>query len=248
MPDGTVHVLAIETNITERKRAEEELLHEREFLVNALEAHERDRKLISYEIHDGIVQHLTGTLFRLESLRSKVSLASEDDRDWFDSAIIMLRRAINESRRLMGNLRPLVIDEAGVGTALEYLVAEHRQKGDLDVAFENRTSLGRLDPLLENTVFRIAQEALTNVARHSGTQQAKLVLSQHNGTIRLEISDEGRGFDASTVSPGRFGLEGIRKRASVVRGSARIEAVPGGGTRVMVELPIRERFEHVAAN
>ncbi len=241
--DGTTHVLAIGTDITERKRAEEDLQYEREFLVNTLESHERDRKLLAYEIHDGVVQYLAGSIFKLESLRDNVTFASDDDVDSFDSTIITLRRALDEARRFMGGLRPLVIDEAGIGTALEYLVAEHRIRGDLDVDFENHSSIGRLDPLLENTVFRIAQEALTNAARHSGTKNASLVLSQFNGSLLLEVVDRGRGFDSSQPGSGRFGIEGIRKRAAVVQGTARIETVPGGGTRVAVELPIRERFD-----
>jgi PAS domain S-box-containing protein len=243
LPDGTTHVLAIGTDITERKRAEEDLQYEREFLVNTLESHERDRKLLAYEIHDGVVQYLAGSIFKLESVRDNVTFANDDDVDAFDSTIITLRRALDEARRFMGGLRPLVIDEAGIGTALEYLVAEHRIRGDLDVDFENHSSIGRLDPLLENTVFRIAQEALTNAARHSGTKNASLVLSQINGSLLLEVVDRGRGFDSSQPGSGRFGIEGIRKRAAVVQGTARIETVPGGGTRVAVELPIRERFD-----
>jgi PAS domain S-box-containing protein len=241
MPDGAVHVLAIATDITDRKQAEDELRNEREFLKNTLEVNERDRKLLAYEIHDGIVQDLTGTLFKLDSLRDVAPLASEDDRDSLDCAVITLRRAIDEARRLMRGLRPLVIDEAGIATAVEFLVAEHRENGDLEVDFQNRSTLGRLDPLIENTVFRIVQEALTNVARHSGAKKATVVLSNDDTRLRVEITDEGRGFDTSKTFGNSLGLEGIRKRAAVSQGTARIDSAPGGGTRVTVELPILER-------
>jgi signal transduction histidine kinase len=96
----------------------------------------------------------------------------------------------------------------------------------------------RLDPDLENAVFRIVQEALTNVERHSGADEGEVDLSERDGRLRIEVRDRGVGFDPLAVSDGRFGLEGVQERARLAGGTASIESAPGKGTRVVVDLPI----------
>ena len=93
--------------------------------------------------------------------------------------------------------------------------------------------------MLEGTIFRIVQEALTNIKRHSKASRAEVKLSERDGMIRVEVRDWGVGFDPALVSKDRFGLEGIRKRAELMGGSAEIKTAPGEGTRVCVDLPIQ---------
>ena len=231
-------VCGISTDITERKRADEALRSEQRFMRQLIHAHERDRQLMAYEIHDGLVQYMSAALMHLEGLNDKREKLSSKACDTLELARHLLRRSIDEGRRVMSGLRPPILDEAGIVLAIAYLVAE-RSKGDLKINFSHRVSFDRLEPLLEATIFRIVQEALTNIERHSGARQAEVKLAERNGRILLEVCDTGNGFDAAKTAKEGFGLEGIRKRAALLGGSAKIESRPGAGTRVSIDLPLQ---------
>jgi signal transduction histidine kinase len=134
-------------------------------------------------------------------------------------------------------LRPPVLDEYGIVAAIEYLIQEHRDALP-HVDFQHETHFARLPPPLENAVFRVAQEALANVRRHSGCQRAHVQLTQLPGRLRLEVTDRGIGFHPELVSQDRFGVKGIRERARLLGGHAIIDSAPGKGTRVSVEFPL----------
>jgi PAS domain S-box-containing protein len=231
-------VCGISTDITERKRAEEQLKSEQRFLKQLIRAHERERQLIAYELHDGLVQYLSGALLHLESVTSEQLKLSEKGRAAVELAVHLLRRSIAEGRRVMSGLRPPILDEAGVVLAIAYLVAEQSVPGSLQIDFIHRVSFGRLEPLLEGTIYRIVQESLNNVKRHSKSPRAEVKLLERDGRIHLEVRDWGVGFNASEVPDDHFGLEGIRKRAALFGGRATIESRPGEGTRVIVDLPL----------
>jgi PAS domain S-box-containing protein len=231
-------VCGISTDITERKRAEEQLTSEQRFLKQLIRAHERERQLIAYELHDGLVQYLSGALLHLESVTSEQGKLSEKGRAAVELAVHLLRRSIAEGRRVMSGLRPPILDEAGVVLAIAYLVAEQSVPGSLQIDFIHRVSFGRLEPLLEGTIYRIVQESLNNIKRHSKSQRAEVKLLERDGRIHLEVRDWGVGFNASDVPDDHFGLEGIRKRAALFGGRATIESRPGEGTRVIVDLPL----------
>ncbi|MEX2559317.1 MAG: PAS domain-containing protein [Pirellulales bacterium] len=231
-------VCGVSTDITERKRAEEQLKSEQRFLKQLIRAHERERQLIAYELHDGLVQYLSGALLHLESVTSEQGKLSEKGRAAVELAVHLLRRSIAEGRRVMSGLRPPILDEAGVVLAIAYLVAEQSVPGSLQIDFIHRVSFGRLEPLLEGTIYRIVQESLNNIKRHSKSQRAEVKLLERDGRIHLEVRDWGVGFNASDVPDDHFGLEGIRKRAALFGGRATIESRPGEGTRVIVDLPL----------
>jgi PAS domain S-box-containing protein len=232
-------VCGISTDITDRKRAELQLLAEQRFMRQLLRAHERDRQLTAYEIHDGMIQDITGALMQLESLAADETRARADGLPArLDAALATLRRSLAEGRRLLSGLRPPILDEQGVVMAVRYLIAEPTADGDLHVDFEVDVSFDRLDPLLEATVFRVVQEALTNVRRHSRAAKAQVKLLQRGRVLEVTVRDWGIGFDTSHDYENRFGVEGIRKRAMVVGGRVEIESKLGQGTRVYVEFPL----------
>jgi PAS domain S-box-containing protein len=226
-------------DITKQKLAEAELRSEQRFLQQLLDAHERDRQLLAYEIHDGLVQYLSAALLHLEGLGDQQAKLSVKARATLELATHLMRRAVAEGRRVMSGLRPPILDEAGVVLAIAYLIAEQSAPGELQIDLTHRVSFERLEPLLEGTIFRIVQEALNNVKRHSRASRAEVKLCERDGRLQIEVRDWGVGFDPSQASQGHFGLEGIRKRAALMGGQAKIESSPGQGTRVVVDLPLR---------
>jgi signal transduction histidine kinase len=206
------------------------------FLRKLIRAHESERQLMAYEIHDGLVQYITAALFQLES----IDAAREPDQSQavLDKAKTLLRSAIAEARRVLSGLRPPILDEQGIAAAISYLIDEIARPSGIAVQYSPQASRERLDPLVEGTLFRIAQESLNNIRRHSGATTAAIELTHEPDRIRLTVSDPGRGFDPAAVSDDHFGLAGIRKRAELAGGEARIESAPGQGTTVRVELPL----------
>ena len=238
--DGEAYALCgISTDITERKRAEEELRSEQRFMQQLLDAHERDRQLLAYEIHDGLVQYMSAALLHLEGLGDQQAKLSVKARAALELATHLMRRAVAEGRRVLSGLRPPILDEAGVVLAIAYLIAEQSSPGELQIDLTHRVSFDRLEPLLEGTIFRIVQEALNNVKRHSRASRAEVKLCERDGRLQIEVRDWGVGFDPSQASKGQFGLEGIRKRAALMGGHAKIESSPGQGTRVLIDLPLK---------
>ena len=231
-------VCGISTNITERKQAEERLLQEQDFLRGLLKAHERDRQLMAYEIHDGLVQDMTAGVWHLESLSQAIGNLNKQDADTLELALGLLRRSIGEARRLLSGLRPPILDEAGVVLAIQYLVAEQSAPGKLDIHFSHDVQFDRLDSLLEGTIFRIVQESLNNIKRHSKAALGEVRLTQTGDRMQLLVRDFGCGFRLEDVPTDRFGLQGIRKRAALVGGHAEIDTAPGRGTRITVDLPL----------
>lgn len=228
--------IQLQQEIARREQVESALRNDREFLEYLLHLSENDRKLIAYEIHDGLVQYVTAAAMHLDSFTH--SLPESVARDNLDTSLKLLRDALAEARRLISGLRPPILDEAGVVTAIAYLVNE--QSGDCRVEFTADVTFDRLPPLIESALFRICQEALTNIRKHSRAKHAQVALTQENDLLRLSIGDDGVGFDPATVTPRSFGLQGIRERSRLLGGQATIDSSPGRGTRIEVELPIKE--------
>jgi signal transduction histidine kinase len=222
----------------QRRAAEEELRNEQRLLEQLLMAHERDRQLTAYEIHDGFVQEAVGAKMHLEAFQRRLATMPHAPTADLDASIKLLGHAVAEGRRLITGLRPPIIDEAGIVAALEYLVREHHVPGVLEIEFAHQTSFDRLTPLLEGSIFRIVQETLTNVARHSHSERALVRLTQDGDRLRLEIRDWGVGFDPGTVLEHRYGLQSIRERARLLRGKAVIGSRRGEGTCIVVDLPL----------
>lgn len=226
--------VGLQREITQRQRAEQELLDDHNALVYLLKAHERDRQLTAYELHDGLVQQIAAAVMHVDVLSRSADPTLAEQVAGIQQ---ILRDAVAEARRLIGGLRPPMIDELGVMAALEYLVEQTRAKG-LKVRWRHDVQFERLPPLLEATVFRIVQEALHNVIRHSGSPRVQVTLRQVGEQIRIEVRDWGTGFDARKAAHGRYGLRGIRERARLLGGRASIRSFPDRGTRIRVTLPV----------
>jgi PAS domain S-box-containing protein len=230
--------MVICTETTAEKMAAEAIRKEQALLQQMIDLQERERRYLSYEIHDGFAQQITGALFHLETfMRLRESDAALAEKNLAQSAA-MLRRSIDETRRLISGLRPPILDEAGILAALEYLVCENRERSGIDIMFRNNLKASRLAPPLESAVFRIVQESLANACRHSGGDFIRVELCQEENWLRVAVFDEGVGFDPANVPNDRFGLRSIRERARLLGGKAEIRSTPGDGCLVSVELPL----------
>ena len=238
-------VAGLEREVAERKRAEARLAAEQRLLRKLLALEEQERKLVSYEIHDGFVQDVVGAQMLLEAACQ--GLKSRDDTvpKELDEVGRLLDRGIAEARRMISERRPMIIDEEGLVEAINYLVAKEEAETAIRLKFEHDVQFKRLDPLLEGTVFRIVQEAVANAKRHSQSDSIEIRLTQEADRFLLEIQDHGVGFDPDRVSEEHFGIRGIYERARLFGGQATVQSAPGKGTRIRVELPCKERIVRV---
>ena len=233
-------VLICASDILPLRVTEESLRHEQRVLHQLLEIQERERQLISYEIHDGLSQYLAGAILHLQALehaRQKSIAASN-----LAEALRLLQTAVTESRRLISGLRPSSLDELGIVAAIESLIDEFR-KTMPNIVFTSNLQGNRLLPQLETAIFRIVQESLTNIRKHAAAQAVSVALEESihpDGTagLRITVQDNGIGFNPSEVSQERFGLEGIRQRSIVFGGQLQIQSGPHGGTKIDIILPL----------
>ncbi|MCC6124254.1 MAG: CHASE domain-containing protein [Pirellulales bacterium] len=239
--EGRRWLLGLARDITERKQAEAALQAEQRLLRNLLELLENDRKLAAYEIHDGLAQQLTGLLLQLQNLQAAREREKTDAWNYLPKAIDLAGQCIAEARRLIGGLRPPILDESGVVAAIEYLVDENRRKESANIVFHHQVRFRHLAGPLEAALFRIAQECLTNACRYSQSAIIEIELKQLDGIVELNVQDWGVGFEPEKINGEHFGLRGIRERARLLGGNAEIVSAPGAGTTVTVRLPLVER-------
>lgn len=227
-------------DVTQRKRVEEELRNERRLLGELLDLQERDRKLIAYEIHDGLAQLLTGALMGLQSYLGTLSTSAGQSEHELQRSRTTLERALAEARRLIDGLRPPMLDQAGVAEAIRHLIEEQQPLCRSEIQYHCEVRFKRLPSPLENTIFRVAQEALNNACRYSRSDRISVSLTEHDRHVVLEIRDWGVGFDVGEVGGKHFGLQGMQERARLFGGTAVIQSAPNEGTTVRIELPLVE--------
>lgn len=233
-----VEIQSAGRDITEQKAAEAQIQEDRENLEHLLNLYDQDRQLISYEIHDGLAQYLTGAQMQFDVARQLRDTDPEAAQRAGDVGQSLLAKSLQEARRLIRDLRPPVLEEAGAVAAIERLVHERREETGIRITFAHRADFPRLAAPLENAIFRIAQESVTNVIRHSQSDQCEIRLKLQGDQVHLEIQDRGVGFDPHSPRPGRFGLKGIQERAGLLGGKATIDSTPGQGARVVVVVPV----------
>ena len=224
--------------IKERRHAEELLQKEQQYLRYMLELQDRDRQMVSYEIHDGLVQQLAAAIMQLEMFGQLVGRPDNEVWKTFETGVQRLNECMREARRLVNGLRSPILDELGVVAAIEDLISQNSNQEQPEIGFVHHLDRERLAPSLENVIFRIVQESLTNARRYSQSERVLVRLSQRDDYIRIEVQDWGIGFNPRKVGDGHFGLEGIQERARLFGGSATIKSALGKGTRIIVQLPL----------
>ncbi len=237
--DGTVdHVLALIEDTTERKQAEEALRREHRTLKHLLESSDHERQLIAYEIHDGLAQQLAGAIMQFQTFDHLKQRKPKEAARAYEAGMTMLQQGHVEARRLIAGVRPPVLDEQGIVAAIAHLVHEQSRLKGPQIDYHSRVDFDRLVPILENAIYRIAQEGLANACQHSKSKKVRVSFEQREDRVRIEIRDWGIGFNPREVKEGCYGLAGMRQRARLLGGKCSIRSTPGKGTRVAVELPV----------
>lgn len=224
----------------QRDLEEKETLR-RELLRHTVIAQEEERARIARELHDETAQYLTALTLDLATLRD--SLPREQRVDTLLTRLQSLSRQMAQGiYRLVGDLRPAQLDDLGLGAAMQYLVDEARRSSAVEVFIKIIGSCQRLDPLVETVLFRVAQEAVANVARHACCAQAWLELEFGTEDVALRIRDKGQGFDPGErlLPPRGWGIAGMRERVEAVGGLLHIRSAPGEGTLVEANIPLPE--------
>jgi len=238
---GRPSILVFFHDITEHKQALEAVQKERQTLWHLLQASDHERQLIAYEIHDGLAQYLAAAGMQFQTYMLLRDQDAQQAQRAYDAATQLVSQSHFEARRLISGVRPPVLDEAGVETAIAHLVHDERVYKGLKIEFQSEVQFDRLPAVLENALYRIAQEALTNAWKHSQSKKVKVTLRQDGARIRLTVQDWGIGFEPDAVVSGHFGLEGIRERVRLLGGTLNIESAAGKGSRLEIDVPIVER-------
>jgi signal transduction histidine kinase len=208
----------------------------RDALRGVVAAQERERERLARELHDETGQALTSILLGLKGLEETVS--GDDARAAVGDLRDRVVETLQDVRRLAVELRPKALDDFGLVSALERLIAGFSEQTAIEVDFEAARVGGRLPTEVETALYRIVQESLTNVVKHSDAKSVSIVLTRQGSTVTAVIEDDGRGFDPAAVGRDHFGLQGMRERLALLDGELRIESRSGAGTTLVVQVPV----------
>ena len=210
-------------------------------------AQEEERRWLAYEVHDSLIQMAIATQRYIQTFADTHPPGSKVRPGALDRALELARQTVQEARRVVKGLRPTTLDDFGLATAVRQRVEELQNDG-WEIGYEETLGGERLPTEVEITLYRVTQEALNNVQKHARTTMARVALTHRGGKVRLEVRDEGRGFDPSAVSGEegpveRIGLSSMRERVALLGGELEIRSKPGAGTSLVAEVPLPATFE-----
>jgi PAS domain S-box-containing protein len=223
----------------------------RRLVGKLIRAQEEERRRVAHDVHDGLAQTAAAAHQHLQAFARHNPPGSPRGQEQLDETLQLVREVVGEARGVIHDLRPAVLDDFGLAAAIRLQVQTLRSDG-LEVGLQEALGDERLPPEVETTLFRVAQEALTNVRKHARAAAVHVVLDRSGRAVRLMVRDEGRGFrpDGATRSNGpgkRVGLSGMRERLSLLGGRFELQSEPGSGTTVTAEVDLptkREDTDH----
>ena len=208
-----------------------------------LGAQEVERRRVAYEVHDGLAQVAVAAHQNLQAFARRYAPETEQGRRELDRILGQVRTTVSDARRVIANLRPTALDDLGLAAAISLEVERLNEEG-YQVDCEEHLGEERLPREMEIALFRVAQEALTNVRKHAGTKWLKIELQRRDTEVYLEVRDFGRGFDPAALQtlggrPGeRVGFAGMRERVGMLGGELEIQSRPEAGTFVAAIIPL----------
>ena len=247
LPDhGQTMVQMVVADITRQTRESAELERSRQALrklsASVVEAREEERRRIARELHDELGQRLTALKMDLTSLGAGARLSADDPQ--LTGMLTMLDDTLASVRRLSTDLRPLMLDDLGLTAAIEWLARETSRRMGIDVHLLSAELETELNDKVSTALYRMVQEALTNIARHASASEVEIRIQPRRDRLVLTVSDNGVGFPADAMQrEGSYGLMGMRERAQMLGGSLALENLAKGGGRLTVSLPLDRASE-----
>jgi two-component system NarL family sensor kinase len=240
--DRTAELASVNTELrqeVEEKTRSENLL--RQLNQRVIQSQDQERRRIARELHDSIGQELAALIMSVAMLGSRVP---PELRPHVEEILSQINGCAKDVRTISHLLHPPLLDEVGLSSALNWYVEEFSRRGGIHVDLEMPPELERMKPELETAIFRIVQESLTNIHRHSGARKARISIGRGDGTVRMSISDDGRGISKEKlkrIAAGQsgVGIAGMRERVKQLGGTFQIRS-NGPGTTLDVELPFTE--------
>jgi len=229
-------------DVTNQKHIEEDL---HRLSQQLMQLRDQERRRLARQIHETAVQSLAALKMTLGRLASAIPQENGAARGLYQSCLLLVEEATQEARTVSYLMHPPLLDMAGLSSALQWFAEGFTCRSGISVTVEIDQNLGRFPQEIETSIFRIVQEALTNVHRHSGSNRADIRLAREAGRLHLEVEDHGRGLvPGPSGSPSReislgVGIAGMRERVNQLRGTFEITSKPRRGTTLRVTLPIQ---------
>ena len=227
------------------RRLQSHSLQLRALSERATNAQEEERRRIARNLHDDTSQAISSLIISLERLENALPEKPGELRQRAQNARLLATRTLEDLRKIIYDLRPTMLDDLGLVPAIRWYTRSALEDTGMRVSFDMPDESMRLDPNLETELFRITQEGVNNIARHSNARRVIVRLHQTEEHIHLELEDNGAGFDVEAVattalSDKRLGLLGIQERVSLIGGEVKIRSVPNRGTVLQVKVPLPE--------
>ncbi len=218
-----------ESNLSLQSRVDEATEHVRSLSRRVVEVQEEERHRVSRDLHDSVGQLLTGLKFELQRLEREGATVTD--------ALDITGEAVAEVRRVVHDLRPLELGNAPILAALHAVTERFERRFQIDVSFRTTGDVAQIPDALATPLFRVLQEALTNVAKHAEASEIGVRLNVEGDCCQLTIEDDGQGFDRSTIKATSMGLRGIRERTALVGGRFELRSEEGEGTTLKATFP-----------
>ncbi len=212
--------------------------------VKILEQQEAERQRIARELHDTTVQTLTGLIHKMEFCTMLLDKDKERVKNELSFMSSVIKESIDGMRNIIYDLRPMTFDDIGFAETLSRAIDKIQKNTDAVISYEVKGEVIRIAPIIELTIMRLMQEACNNAKKHAEADNIKVVLEYRENKICLDVTDDGKGFEIPEgKGKGGFGLSIMKERVYLLKGDIEIQSEVGKGTRVYVEIPIREDME-----
>ena len=245
-----LHNVELENRVAERTREIKESREKIEQLLKqSISTQEDERKRIARQLHDTILQDISAILIKMDTIKL--------DHRFFDTAaiddiMIIMISTIDNIYAVIKNLRPSIIDDLGIEASIDWLLNHHLKKKGINYSVVSKFSMQRrFFPEIEITLFRMLQESIINVSRHSNAKNVLVALEGSESHIAICLEDDGDGFDIQDLEKGSFeggrglGILGMKERALLVNGELKLQSKPGGGTKVFIWIPLKNEGGYV---